>query len=348
MKRLTTSSANAYRACNRLYQLRYVEGVRSREKAHALHFGTLWHGLQEEWWRTRSCADAFAWLTRQPDVDPFDRVKLRELMRGYDARWGDSGLRAVRIEQEFSAPLINPETGAPSRTFQLAGKKDLIAEDAEGVWLVEHKTSGADITAGSDYWMALRMDSQVSNYYVGARANGHDILGCIYDVVAKPKMKPAKATPAESRKYKKDGTLYANQRDRDETPEEYEARLREHIAANPDAYYQRAPVVRLEAEEREAARDMWHTARAIRDSERLGSWPRNPQACFRWHRACDYWDVCTGQADIADEHRFERVRPHEELSENAEQNATNGESNGSSINAVATGIFGSDDAGIGF
>jgi hypothetical protein len=34
------------------------------------------------------------------------------------------------------------------------------------------------------------MDSQVSTYYEGGRFLGHDVVGCIYDVVFKPRQRP--------------------------------------------------------------------------------------------------------------------------------------------------------------
>ena len=322
MKRLTTSSAKSYRACNRLYKLRVIDGIRGIKRAPALHFGTLWHGMMEVWWDSRELTGALEWLRAQPDVDPYDRAKLAALMVGYHCRWSGDGLAAVAIEEEFATPLRNPATGAPSRTFELAGKKDGVAKDHRGTWLVEHKTSSEDISAGSVYWQKLKMDTQISTYYVGCRANGHDIEGCIYDVVRKPMIKPRMATPIEKRKYRANGELYANLRDCDETPEEYGDRLTEDIEKNPDQYYRRGEVYRLESEEIDAAKDLWQTARAIRDSERLDSWPRNPDACFRWHRECDYWPVCTGAATVDDTSRYERVRAHEELSNNDE--TTNG------------------------
>ena len=84
--------------------------------------------------------------------------------------------------------------------------------------LIEHKTSSADIEDGSAFWKRLRLDSQSSNYLTGSKAVGFDPKAVLFDVIRKPRIKPLKATPVESRKYKKDGGLYANQRENDETP----------------------------------------------------------------------------------------------------------------------------------
>lgn len=182
------------------------------------------------------------------------------------------------------------------------------------VWIVEHKTTSEDCEAGSPYWQRLRLDSQVSTYYRGARALGYDVRGCLYDVIRKPSLKPYKATPVESRKFKADGSLYANQRDRDETPDEYRTRLLEDIAAKPERYYVRGEVVRTADDEHAGAADAWMIAQSIREAERLGRFPRNVDACVRYGRTCDYFEVCTGTTSLDDRLRFRVAeRAHEEL-----------------------------------
>jgi hypothetical protein len=152
----------------------------------------------------------------------------------------------------------------------------------------------------------------VSTYYAGAKALGHDVAGVIYDVISKPTLRPLKATPVESRKYTKAGTLYAAQRAEDEVPEQYALRLVEAIAANPDRYYQRGTVVRLDHEETAAALDLSEICRQITAARAFSL--RNPDACLRFGRPCDYFNVCCGTASLDDETRFKRVsNVHQEL-----------------------------------
>lgn len=186
--------------------------------------------------------------------------------------------------------------------------------------IVEHKTSGEDIGLGSTYWRRLTLDSQISNYIIGAQALGYAPRGVLYDVARKPALRPYQATPEESRKYKKDGTLYANQREHDETPEEYYGRVLADIAEKPDVYFQRGTVVRLADEVAAAAEDAWTLAKWIRevqleaDGRGEAAWPRNVDACYTYGRACDYWDVCSGTASIGDDTRYETTDAHTELS----------------------------------
>lgn len=313
---LTVSRAKSFRRCPRHHQNAYELGFRPASESSPLYFGKLWHLMLEAWWSGKGYAAAAEVLANLPgELDPFERVKLEELMLGYDARWCDVALETLAVEVEFETELVNPQTDTASRTWRLAGKIDAIAREGHRTLVVEHKTTSEDIAPGSPYWQKLRIDAQVSTYLVGARSLGYDPAAVLYDVVAKPALRPLKATPEDQRKYKKDtGELYANQRASDETPEEFRARLRAHIIENPERYYGRGEVVRLLSDEQEAAFDLWQTGRAIREAQLANRHPRNPDACFQWSRACEYFDVCTGAASLTDSSRFRKVEtPHEEL-----------------------------------
>jgi hypothetical protein len=187
---------------------------------------------------------------------------------------------------------------------------------------VEHKSSGEDISAGSTYWRRLTLDPQCSLYLQACAHLGYPADTVNYDVLSKPKQQPFTATPVELRKYtvptKKEpiSRLYANQRETDETSEEFEARVLGEIARAPEAFYQRGTIVRLEAEAIDADFDVWQTAENIRESKKYNVWPRNPDSCIQWSRACPYLDICCGQASADDPSRYRRQeRMHEELSE---------------------------------
>jgi hypothetical protein len=194
------------------------------------------------------------------------------------------------------------------------------AESEKRIYVVETKTTSEDCSLGSVYWKRISIDVQVSMYIVALRALGYDVSGVIYDVLRKVDQEPLKATPPESRKYTKPtksdpvSRLYANQREVDETPEEYGARCLAAIVANPEKYYQRGVVTRLESERYEASQDTWQTAQTLRDARRLKVFPRNPDACMQWSRACDYLSVCCGEASIDDPVLFQKEeKKHTEL-----------------------------------
>jgi hypothetical protein len=159
----------------------------------------------------------------------------------------------------------------------------------------------------------------------------------VYDVLRKPDQRPSdvplldedgikivhdavgqRVRTKDGKKWRQTGDteLKYTLQSRPETPEEYGARCLEAIAENPSKYYARGVVVRLEADEREAAQDMWNTASLMRDARRLNMYPRNVDACISWGSECDYLNACSGITDLNDPlfYRFEEDI-HEELAE---------------------------------
>jgi PD-(D/E)XK nuclease superfamily len=327
MKLLTTSEKSCYQLCPRKHYYQYYLLMRSVWKTESLRFGSLWHRGQEAWWGASKMPLQCAFSAmNQPDPrsgkpDPVQLIIAQELMELYDERWGNEPYEVLGVEQQFECPMLNPETGAASRTFRRAGKIDVIVRDARDgrVLVVEHKTSSEDITPGNDYWKMLQLNSQVSDYFVGGKSLGHDIVGCLYDVVAKPKLRPLLATPPELRKYTKatktePSRPYAGQRDTDETLDEFRVRLRAHIRENPAQWLQRGLVSRLEEDENDAAFDTWQLAQQIRESERLGRHPRNTNGCKAYFKICEYFGVCTRTESLDDETLFRKAETaHEEL-----------------------------------
>lgn len=312
---LTQSRLGAARACQRLHHIKYELGYRALVELGGRRFGTLVHrGLEAYWNAVKDGARADIALLRaltavSDEPDEFERVKAEVLLSAYAKRWDPTLYEVLGVEVEFQAALQNPRTGAASRTWLLAGKLDVILRerDTGRIVFMEHKTSAEDITPGSSYWRRLRMDTQVSVYFVGAASLGYEAEECIYDVIGKPAIRPLKATPLESRKYKKDtGELYANQRAEDETPEEYGQRLSEAIAAEPERYLARGSVVRLGAEMDDALADIWDTAKQIQEAKIANRNPRNPSACMQYGHACDFFDVCSGAAALDDSSQFIR------------------------------------------
>ena len=294
----------------------------------ALHVGTLVHKGLAAWWRActgeRRLALALAAVEGRAR-DPFAQVQVEELLRAYDARWGSDGAyEPILVEEPFTAPLINPETGAASRTWLLAGQVDVVVREvATGrVLLMEHKTTSDPIDHdATDYFLKLCMDGQISHYVLGAESLGHQVEACIYDVLKKPGQRPLKATPVESRKYTKDGRLYAAQRETDEQPEEYRLRIRESLADHATTL-RRREVPRLERQIADYLGDVWQYAQQMRADELAARSTRNPEACDRFGR-CPYWDVCaTGMKP--EEHPEEYVRladVHPELEVKQQQGA---------------------------
>lgn len=327
---LTNSEQKVRRRCAREHHYAYNLGYRSVDpEADALRFGTLIHKSLEQWWLApHDMRLTYALAALPLDIDPYELARATEMLRGYDLRWrneplevltvwGEGALGRPLVEAEFRAPLVSPITSQVSPHFELGGKLDVLALNLRDArpYIIEHKTTSEDISIGSVYWQALRIDSQISTYYVGARALNYEAAGVVYDVLAKPQLKPLAATPEDKRRVRKDGQLYANVREHDETPAEYQQRVSDDIADNPDKYFRRGTVVRLADEEVEAAWDTWQTSVQIRHDELAGRWARNPDACKRWSGMCPFFGVCTRTESLEDTRLFRKLEHvHEELS----------------------------------
>ena len=310
-RELTNSMRNKFASCHRAFKFCYEDLKRPIKTSDALNFGTAMHSMLEAYWQAK--------IPTTPKMeDGYSSMTLLALFEGYKKRWEESDkatYETIGTEMRFDAPLMNPETGGLSKTFHLSGKIDALAkEKATGkVVIVEHKTTSQDIGPGSDYWRKLPIDGQVSGYYCGAEALGHQASTCLYDVIRKPTIKPLKATPEDKRKYNKDGSLSKACRENDETPDEWYERLSADIASRPDYYYARIEISRSDNDLLEYLFDMWAVSREIADAERMNRWSRNSQACSVYG-TCEYFGVCTGESNLDDVTLFRKAeKVNEEL-----------------------------------
>lgn len=350
---LTASRLRVARKCKREHHIKYELGYRPAVDAEELFFGLLMHLLLEAWWlavqrgQFAIALDFALAALKKASADVWDKARAEAMIRGYDARWSDEAqhYEVLGVELRFFADVVNPDTGAKSKTWREGGKLDVLLRDRRDgrVRFMEHKTSSEDLSPGSPYWAKLRMDGQVSIYFDGAKALGHEIDGCLYDVLGKPGLRPKRVPVLDEHGNKIVRKTETGERvrtaqgkwrqtadkeqgfvleERDETPEEYLLRMVEAIAEAPDRYFGRAEVVRLQTELDEARADIWSIAKELREDELHKRAPRNPDACERFGRLCSFFDVCTGAASLDDPSRFKRVDDvHPELAEEPAQAA---------------------------
>jgi len=307
------------RTCLRQCYYRYELGLRRVSDAAALRIGAAVHLGLERWSRGTAADAAILESTRSYETCPpwaesddweVERETVANLLAGYFWRYQNDPLEYVEVEKAWSMPLVNPETGRASRTYELAGKRDGLVKAPDGrLFVLERKTTGDDIGPESDYWLRLRCDPQISLYILSARHDGHDVAGVVYDVVRKPSIRPRQVPVLDDgglkvvvseetgqRALNKDGSprqsagpglkLLA----RTETAEEYGARLLADIEERPDFYFQRREVPRLENDLDEFRLECWQQARLLSDCRRWGRWFRNVgrNTCS----FCEYASLC--------------------------------------------------------
>lgn len=285
---LTNTRLREARACLRRHRFMFRDGWRPRRDGVALRFGTLLHRMLECHARgqeIRVCANDL-------ELDPVDLVKAEELVHGYIRKWGPYQ-DVLGVEVPFECPLPSPDLLSDHPWFRLAGKIDVVLGPADGATILDHKTTSESLLPEAPLWTRLALDTQISQYMIGAEALGFQPARWVHDVIRKPEIEPLLATPVEKRKYTKDGRLYAAQRAEGETLDEYRLRLRDDIASRPDWYFARKEVVRLESQILAHIKDLWAWAPLL-DAD-----ARNPDSCTRFG-VCPFFACCASGTEPAD------------------------------------------------
>lgn len=375
--RLTHSRIRCAQQCLRKHYLQYEHGIRPEVTDENLRIGSAFHRgleLMGEMPEDEAILEALSDYDEGPpagftDEEAHDwwveRETVARLLTAHAWRWREMNaeMEVLATERTFEIPVVNPRTGYPSRTWTLAGKRDKIVRLPDGrTAILEYKTTSSEIDPDSDYWQRLRMDSQISLYWLAAEDEGYEIDTVLYDVTHKPGIRPRQIPlrDEEGRKivlngdgeraYKtktepvldedgnkivldKDGERVFNQdgsprqtgsskhsyevkkretqgepyqgasaredfelQTRPETPEEYAERLTDRITEDPDRYFARREIPRLEADLEEARYELWQWGKILRECQRNGRWPRNTDACNGFGR-CVCWDLCTTDFD---------------------------------------------------
>jgi hypothetical protein len=333
----TYSMWSAYRMCRRQAYWRYVRKIVPRAVVAApLYFGKLIHSCLEVW-HGRTGTEALDALDQalavielaipsHPSGAPQHAIwhLARALMRGYAARYQHEDWRVIKIEHQFDAQIINPATGATSRSFFMGGRVDgLVAEvipefgDDEHVFILEHKTAA---TIDANYLDRLWADFQTALYAVEIeRTMGLRVTGVIYNVLAKTRLSQHTGE-TEAEFAERHATLCAKNKSGKSTATRSVPESDDEFAARLDAWY--AEPTRFHRERLILGRDqlrlieeeVWELTQQFLDCRRRDTWYQNPQACFLPGRTCPYFPICSsnGNSNVID-NLYEEKEPHEEL-----------------------------------
>ena len=286
--KLTSTRLAALRKCLRMHYWRYELGLARIRTATPLRLGAAFHrglelhnaGLSQELAVETATQDYAACPQWDDPTDwAVERETLESLLAGHFWRYQEDDLAFESVELTFEVPLVNPDTGAVSRTFRLAGKVDGVVRLPDGrLAVLEYKTAGEDIGPDADYWLRLRCDGQISLYVLAARAMGYDVATVLYDVTRKPTIRLRKG----------------------ETPEAYGERLLKDIGERPDYYFQRREIPRLEDELALFRAELWQQAKHLMALRRRAGHLADPAAAhFRnvgrmTCGQCEFAALCLG------------------------------------------------------
>jgi hypothetical protein len=260
---------------------------------------------------------AIARINERTDGDDWVlAATVRGLLIGYDSRWRDEQrhIHLRSVEQCYTAPLINIETGRKSRTFSLVGLLDKTADDGDEEEVFDHKTTSSEISDPSDfYWRQLTVDSQPSLYELLAMCNGRRVSRVTWDVTKKPAIRPKEITKKIHAETYATGHYYgfvlSHQtleylvNSNRENGELFTARVAADCMEDPDKFFARRSVPRTREQLAEYARELWEIAGQIQVARRTGKHPRNSGACFNYNRPCPFLSLCSG-SDTPDSDRW--------------------------------------------
>ncbi len=318
----TNTSLSTARRCLREFELRYDQRLElDREDREVLQVGQAWHR-------------AFNSDNDPHVLSPFDAItehapsvlwaeKLRRLYAAYHWYWQSQDFRVVESEHTFYVVLNG---------ITYEGQIDGIIELEDGRrGILERKTTGFGLEAGSFYWDRLRLDVQVGLYSLAVHPRPSFIL---YDVVRKPTILPKLISKKDAQRMrfelnKKGTATYFEEFHADvvevalasgrENAELYGARLTADIGERPDFYFARREVPRTSDDYDQLLRDLDQQVRVIEYAREKESLHRNPDACNAFGK-CDFFGLCSsnihpsGVGEPPDGYR-RRERLHPELAE---------------------------------
>jgi hypothetical protein len=312
-----------FRNCRKAAQWRYVLELVPIERDRNLAFGSLIHQCLEIWHRTRDLGATLDVIDRGCADRGHDEEQRRTwhmataMMRGYASRYPSEDFEVVALEKTFEGEIVNPATGASSRSFVLAGRVDGIVRIGDQHFLLEHKTAGV---LDASYLERLWTDFQIALYawYV-EQALGIRISGVLYNILVKARLQQSvgeseaefEARRAELIAKSKSGKSSA-QRRMPESDDAFQARLVEKYA-EPGMFHREPLFISRDRFETLRA-ELWELTQAFLDARRRGVFYENTSQCFQYGRPCPYFALCrSGGSPLVIENQYQRVAPHEEL-----------------------------------
>ena len=291
---LTHSSIQTFKNCRRAWYARNVLKLVRTKKKQSRQLGSAFHrGLQ-----TRDVAAALKLYDgvypadqAEADIIEIDKATVAAMLNGYFLRWPDEpldGVPCVRREIKFEVPIVNPQTGALSRSFRFAGKVDGVKTTPRGLFLVEDKTAGK---LERSYIDRLPLDHQVTAYIHGLQRHYHhtQITGVSYRIIRKPSIRPRQ----------------------NESVQQFCDRLTRDYRERPDFYFVDEGLFRAESDLKEFEAELWQVTQDILTCRRRGLWYRNTSRCSEYG-GCEYLLLCLGQDP---EGLYVREEPNSELKE---------------------------------
>lgn len=310
---ISYSGLSLFRNCRRAFYWHYLRGLRplcaeaeSQTLGSAIHRALEGHLRDEDDASIREAVAAHFPDAENNEAQHRNLAIAQAAWRAYQRRYPTEDFMPIGIEEEFTSNIINPETGARSRTFMLGGRIDAVVRRADcSLWLMEHKTAS---NVDDAYVSKLYLDLQIHLYAAALGVKyGEPITGCIYDVIGKPKIKQSTGETEEEFAARREEAIAKSKNGKTsikrriaETDDEFAARL--------DAWYDepdrlmRIEMIFDQAQVEEIKCETWELTQQILAARRkdgsISRWYCNSDACFRFNRPCDYLPLCRSRGNL--------------------------------------------------
>ncbi len=306
-----------FRDCRKKAYWRFVEKLEPVDLAWNLRFHRLIVSSLGLWHKSNNLRQ----VLKHIDVQCLDRHTDSEgrrawhlasaMMTGYARQYRDGALDVITIDEGCLSDIVNPATGAKSRSFAFAAHVNGVVRIDGRNYLVEHRTTS---TLDEDYLQRLWADFQVT-----LRANyiekhlGTPIGGVVYDILVKSRVRQAAGeTVAAFAKRKaallaksKSGKTSAK-RQMPESDAAYAARLATKYC-EPGMFHRE--VVDFDAQRRaELSSELWELTQSLLDARRRDAWYQNTSFCFHYRRPCEYLALCQSHSDSSVKNELYKIR----------------------------------------
>ncbi|MDP8228129.1 MAG: PD-(D/E)XK nuclease family protein, partial [Candidatus Electryoneaceae bacterium] len=284
------------------------EGLTTLARDDNLFLGSVWHSVLEIWYGAGDHDSKIEQATllidqsfpnRQTDTrQRRDWHLCHAMFKGYRDCYPEDEFKVLGVEMEFVVPIINPVSGRSSRTFELRGKVDGLAQlkGSGELFLLEHK-SAAQITG--DYIERLPSDFQINLYSMAlSRFLKLNIAGVIYSITCKARLKQSEGETEEQFEIRKAELIAKSKSGKSsakrrlpESDDKFRARLTEKYR-DPALFHREILYLSRQDADR-TQREIWELTKQILTAKRGDVWTPNWDNCFRFgNQPCMYWALC--------------------------------------------------------
>lgn len=275
---LTHSHMQLRKNCPVAEHYRYELGLVRRVRSSALSLGTAVHrGIE-----TGSVEEALktfegVFPSTQAEQDALDilAVTAEAMLTGYFEHYAPYD--SYEAEIPFQIPIVNPSTGARSKTFDLAGKVDGLTQIDGAWWICEYKTASQLTRAYID---RLQLDTQITTYMYGLqKLRNIQVEGVIYRILKKPSIRQKQS----------------------ETAAQFRERIVEDYQARPGFYFEEQRLYRSQEDLADFERELWMFTQRLLQERRENIHFKNTSRCAEYG-GCEYIPLCLKYQDAMDQY----------------------------------------------